>query len=119
MLAKSSGSLVESGEVAELSTAVGDGVGGGFDETDDAPKMTQLPRVDPKSAFHLRRTPSSMPSSPVGNSMPRRRSSLKERRTSEGEWWEMSPAGGGGKAGGATGRRETIARVGERICPSA
>uniref|UniRef100_A0A453FLU2 Uncharacterized protein n=1 Tax=Aegilops tauschii subsp. strangulata TaxID=200361 RepID=A0A453FLU2_AEGTS len=72
------------------------------------------------SAFHLRSTPSSMPSSPVGSSMRRLRSSLKERRTSEGEWWEMSPAGGGGEAGGgATERRETMARVGERIWPSA
>ena len=69
--------------------------GEGEAEAEDAPRMTQLPSVDPKSAFHLSITPSSMPSSPAGSSMRRWRSSLKERSTSEGEWWDTSPGGSG------------------------
>jgi hypothetical protein len=79
----------------------------------------QLPRVEPKSAFHLSSTPSSMPSSRVGSSMWRRRSSLKARRASEGEWWETSAAGAGGEAGCGAERLETAAVAGERIWPSA
>ncbi|URE49561.1 hypothetical protein MUK42_32854 [Musa troglodytarum] len=48
--------------------------------------MRQLSRVDPNSAFHFRRTPSSTPSSPAGSSIRRRRISLKFLRTSAGEW---------------------------------
>jgi hypothetical protein len=59
----------------------------------DAPRRTQLLRVELKSAFHLSSTPSLMPSSPMGSSMWRRRNSLKARRTSKGEWCETSATG--------------------------
>jgi hypothetical protein len=114
-------SLLESGEAAGASAAVSGSVAldSGLDETDDAPRMTQLPRVEPKSVFHLSSTPSSMPSSPVGSSMWRQRSSLKTRRTSEGEWWETSAAGAGGEAGCGAEPLQTAAAAGERIWPSA
>lgn len=60
------------------------------ERTEDAPRMTQLSRVDPNSAFHFRRTPSSTPSSPAGSSILSRRISLKFFKTSAGEWWEIS-----------------------------
>jgi len=52
---------------------------GSLDETDEAPRMTQLPRVQPKSAFHFRSTPSSVPARCGG--------AVAERSTSEREWW--------------------------------
>jgi hypothetical protein len=60
----------------------------------DAPRSTQLLRVELKSAFHLSSMPSLMLSSPVDSSMWRRHNSLKARRTSKGEWCETSAAGG-------------------------
>ncbi|KHG16116.1 3-deoxy-manno-octulosonate cytidylyltransferase [Gossypium arboreum] len=45
--------------------------------TEAAPRMMQLSRVDPKSALHFNRTPSSIPNSPLGNSIRRKRISLK------------------------------------------
>uniref|UniRef100_A0A2P2QMC6 F-box family protein n=1 Tax=Rhizophora mucronata TaxID=61149 RepID=A0A2P2QMC6_RHIMU len=48
---------------------------------EEAPRITQLSRVDPKSARHFKSTPSSIPSSPFGNSILRKRISLKFLRT--------------------------------------
>lgn len=49
--------------------------------------MTQLSKVDPKSARHFSKTQSSMPSSPEGSSMRRNLISLKFFSTWTGEWW--------------------------------
>ena len=69
--------------------------------------MTQLSRVDPKSARHLRSTPSSMPSSPLGSSIRRRRISLKFLRTCVGEWW-VTPASESSSVPTARGEEEVV-----------
>jgi hypothetical protein len=48
----------------------------------------------------------------IGLPMWRRQSSLKERSTLEGEWWETSAAGAGGAAGSGSERRERAAAAG-------
>nr|ACR35457.1 unknown [Zea mays] len=83
------------GAVLVLSESAEEGETEAEAEAEDAPRMTQLPSVDPKSAFHLSITPSSISSSPAGSSMRRWRSSLKERSTSEGEWCDTSARGSG------------------------
>jgi hypothetical protein len=82
-----------------------------LDETDEAPRMTQLPRVEPKSAFHFW-------SAIVGAELAHGQLDVEapqlERSSSEDEWWETSATG----AGSGSERRDTATAAG-RIWPSA
>ncbi|CAL9117627.1 unnamed protein product [Musa textilis] len=55
---------------------------------EDAPRKTQLWRVDHNSTFYFKRTPSPTSSSPTGSSVRRQRISLRFCTTSNREWWK-------------------------------
>jgi hypothetical protein len=79
-----------------------------LDETDEAPRMTQLPRVESKSAFHFW-------SAIVGAELARGQLDVEapqlERSSSEDEWWETSATG----AGSGSEHRETATAAGEDL----
>ncbi|URE09309.1 hypothetical protein MUK42_35775 [Musa troglodytarum] len=56
----------------------------------DAPRKTQLWRVDHNSTFYFKRTPSPTSSSPTGSSVRRQRISLRFCTTSNREWWDTT-----------------------------
>ncbi|KAJ0669183.1 hypothetical protein HanPI659440_Chr17g0698111 [Helianthus annuus] len=53
--------------------------------TEDAPRITHLSSVDPKSALHFNNTSSSIPNSPLGSSILRNFISSKFLSTCVGE----------------------------------
>ncbi|CAL9054002.1 unnamed protein product [Musa banksii] len=57
---------------------------------EDAPRKTQLWRVDHNSTFYFKRTPSPTSSSPTGSSVRRQRISLRFFTTSNREWWDTT-----------------------------